>query len=235
VSSPPEAAVPQPTAWRRKQDSAIELSPDELEEVLEPQEVTASGVRDAIRVRLRGQELHAALAESLRLLPAHDDAVSAAHACIRALLLCVPCRVACAHLYDPGRDQFVVVSAHGPDADFILLSHTRSDALLAAATAKRAPVVFDERFAPIFACSERFAGTPGPRLLMTAPVLHRDGIIGALELADPLDGVGFSASDLDAFKLAASHLALFLETHGVVIDSEKAVRLCLGAAKASCG
>jgi hypothetical protein len=59
-----------------------------------------------------------------------------------------------------------------------------------------------------------------PKSLLCAPVELNGRYLGLLELANPVDGDSYSASDGHALTYIGQQFAEFVATHGVTIDPE---------------
>jgi GAF domain-containing protein len=116
----------------------------------------------------------------------------------------------------------VVTSTHGEGAQRLLLKrHPEGDPVLIAAMRKRRALVFDNAATSDAAALERYQMVGGVKSLVVAPVMQAGRFLGAIELADPLDGDPYTEADGNALSYIGEQFAEFVAARGVVTDPER--------------
>jgi hypothetical protein len=167
--------------------------------------------------RVRGDELISVLFESMHDLNFLRDSIEGGDFCLQLALEKLPSRVALVYLYDIDHREFVVVCAQGAAPQGIIgrrLSETES--LLAVAMRKRRAILLSPA-----EIAEHAAAIGGAQHMMLAPVMQAGRFLGAIEIADPSDGVAFSELDANAITYMAEQYAEFVAARGVLLDRER--------------
>jgi hypothetical protein len=96
--------------------------------------------------------------------------------------------------------------------------YAETEALLSAAMRKRRALVLAGADP---ALAEHTASFGGARDVLLAPVMQAGRFLGAIEIADPTDGVAFSELDANAITYMAEQYAEFVAARGVLLERER--------------
>ena len=167
--------------------------------------------------RVRGDELISVLFESMHDLHFLRDSIEGGDFCLHLALEKLPSRVGVIYLYDIDRREFVVVGANGAGLPAGFVGHRvpETEALLAAAMRKHRAVVLGTADPALL---EHAPVLGGAKDVLLAPVMQAGRFLGAIELADPIDGVPFSELDANAMTYMAEQYAEFVAARGVLLD-----------------
>ncbi len=175
-----------------------------------------------MRGRLRSEDLIADLFEAMHELHFVRDALEGGEFCLSLAMEKVPARIGIVHLYDIDRREFVVTSTRGAGAGRLLLRrHPETDPLLISAMHKRRAVVIAEAASSKAAEIQRYLDVGGAQSLIIAPVMQAGRFLGAIELANPLDGQPFTDREGYALSYIAEQFAELVGKLGVVTDPDK--------------
>jgi GAF domain-containing protein len=125
------------------------------------------------------------------------------------------------HLYDINARSFVVASAGGPKADALIeLRSPETEPLLAEAMACDKPLLLAEAQGHPLTSSGRWALIDCARTILCAPAQHDGRFLGAIEVANPVDGSAFTSDDLNAMSYVAERFTRFLAARGIVLSTD---------------
>lgn len=150
------------------------------------------------------------------------DALEGGDFCLSLAMEKVPARFGVVHLYDIDKREFVVTSTRGAGTGRLLLRrHPETDAVLISAMRKRRAVVIADAGSSDASTIQRYLDIGGVHSLIVAPVMQAGRFLGAIELANPLDGKPFTEPEGNALSYIAEQFAELVGSRGVVIDPEK--------------
>jgi hypothetical protein len=174
------------------------------------------------RGRLRSEDLIADLFEAMHDLHFVRDALEGGEFCLSLAMEKVPCRVGIVHLYDIDKREFVVTSTRGAGAGRLLLRrHPETDPVIIAAMRRRQTILIADAASSEAPSLQRFIDVGGVQSLIVAPVMQAGRFLGAIELANPLDGQPFTEMESGALQYIAEQFAVLVNNLGVVTDPEK--------------
>ncbi len=167
--------------------------------------------------RVRGDELISVLFESMHDLNFLRDSIEGGDFCLQLALEKLPARVGLIWLYDIDRREFAIVSAQGAAAQGLVGRRLpETEPVLSSAMRKRRAVLLSP--ADI---AEHAGPIGGATHVLLAPVMQAGRFLGAIEMADPIDGVPFSELDANAITYMAEQYAEFVAARGVILDRER--------------
>lgn len=150
------------------------------------------------------------------------DALEGGDFCLALAMEKVPARFGVVHLYDIDKREFVVTSTRGAGTGKLLLRrHPETDAVLISAMRKRRAVVIADAASTDASTIQRYLDLGGVHSLIVAPVMEAGRFLGAIELANPLDGKPFTEPEGNALSYIAEQFAELVGSRGVVTDPEK--------------
>jgi hypothetical protein len=180
--------------------------------------------------RLRGGDLIAALVYASDFLHGRNTVLPVAGECLDVVLASLPCRAALVHFLDEKRAEYVIACARGEGAaDLVLERHDGSDDSFASAACDRRASLWSAPTAARPPGALRLEPLGPVRALMVAPLVHKQRVIGAIELIDPRDGTPFDGDDAAGVMFLATRFAAFVGRHGVVVDVPSLARAAFGA------
>ncbi|HEY1955923.1 MAG TPA: GAF domain-containing protein [Polyangiaceae bacterium] len=218
IPAPAPAPAPAPVAAPMPAPVVMEMPTPVVVAVELPPPVSQTREKPALpKRRVRGDELISVLFESMHDLNFLRDSIEGADFCLQLALEKLPSRIGIVWLYDIDRREFVIVAAHGVVPDGLVgrrLPETEST--LSSAMRKRraillAPADIAEHAGPI----------GGAQHVLLAPVMQAGRFLGAIEIADAIDGVPFSELDANAITYMAEQYAEFVAARGVILDRER--------------
>jgi hypothetical protein len=169
--------------------------------------------------RVRGDELISVLFESMHDLHFLRDSIEGGEFCLQLALEKLPSRFGLVYLYDIDRREFVIIAASpGAPQGMVGRRYAETEALLSAAMRKRRALVLAGADP---ALAEHTASFGGARDVLLAPVMQAGRFLGAIEIADPTDGVAFSELDANAITYMAEQYAEFVAARGVLLERER--------------
>jgi GAF domain-containing protein len=175
--------------------------------------------------RATGDELIANLFEAMHELNFARDVIEGGDYCLSLAMDMIPSRAGILHLYDIDRREFVVGCVSGAGAEVLLnRRHPENEPLLSAAMRRRRAVVLADARAEESAQAERFTILGGAITVVCSPVLHGGRFLGAIEIANPLDGIPFTEHEGNALDYIGEQFAEFVASRGVQLDVERILR-----------
>jgi hypothetical protein len=176
----------------------------------------------AARGRLRSEDLIADLFEAMHDLHFVRDTLEGGDFCLTLAMEKVPCRVGIVHLYDIDKREFVVTSTRGAGSGRLLLRrHSETDPVIIAAMRRRQTILIADAASSEAPGLQRFIDIGGVQSLVVAPVMQAGRFLGAIELANPLDGHPFTEMETGALQYIAEQFAVLVNNLGVVTDPER--------------
>ncbi len=179
-------------------------------------------------IRVGGEDLITDLFEAMSELHYLDDALQGAGFVLRLALEKLPSEAGLVSLFDIDTREFVVVQQTGGKTSGLLLRLSERSELQRKAMRSTKAIVLS--------AIEDSSLTDGgkvdprwekigilPRSLICAPVERGGRYLGLIELANPLDGKGFSEADGNALEYIGEQYAEFLSERGVLIDPDEVV------------
>jgi len=145
------------------------------------------------------------------------DSIEGADFCLQLALEKLPSRIGLVWLYDIDRREFAIVAALGAAPPGLVgrrLPETENT--LSSAMRKRRAILLSP--ADI---AEHAGAIGGAQHMLLAPVMQAGRFLGAIEIADPVDGVAFSELDANAITYMAEQYAEFVAARGVLLDRER--------------
>ena len=131
----------------------------------------------------------------------------------------LPSKAMIVHLYDINQKTFVVVKARVPGTGVVGMREREGDGLLTSAARTGKGVLLDTASDQRWS-KERFqAAGHEPRSLMIAPVRQGQRYLGAIEVADHVDGQPFSETELYGVTYIAEQFGEFVAERGVKLTS----------------
>jgi GAF domain-containing protein len=174
------------------------------------------------RRRKSGVGLISELFETMHELHYFADVVSGVEFVVGILERTVPCDGIMVHVFDINTNSFVLVRAKGPNAEAVLLTKTPDREPLFDEVMRRAePLTFDDASGEI-----RFQTGRWPALGITPHAVLCGGVkqggryLGLIELANPLGGEPFYASEVNALDYICEQLAELLANRPIVLDAD---------------
>jgi len=175
-----------------------------------------------MRRRTSGEDLIGELFERMHELHFMADMVSGAEFVRGVVSHMLPSELLLVHVFDINNGEFVVVRAHGPNAEKLLLYRTPdSDPLMIAAIRRvRALRVenaeSDERYQ-----GGRWEKTGStPKSALCGGVKQGGRYLGAIELVNPMGGGPFHDSEINALDYICEQFAEFLANRPIVLDAD---------------
>jgi GAF domain-containing protein len=149
------------------------------------------------------------------------DSLEGGEFCLTLAMEKVPSRFGIVHLYDIDKREFIVTSTKGAGAGRLLLRrHPETDPLLIKAMRKRHAIVLADAASSEASTIQRYVDLGGVQSLVIAPVMQAGRFLGAIELANPLDGMPFTEQEANALNYMAEQFAELVGNLGVVTDPE---------------
>ena len=131
----------------------------------------------------------------------------------------VPARVTIIHLYDINSKEFVVVKARAPNPAGVLGTRSKEGSSLVGVAAKqgRGMMVTDAKTDQRWSREYYSGAGHEPQRIMVVPVRHGQRYLGALELADHVDDMAFTDTELHAVSYIAEQFGEFVAERGVTL------------------
>jgi len=170
-----------------------------------------------------GDSLIGRLFEALHTLEFLNDAPSGAEFVMRLVMETLEVEIGIVHLYDINARSFVVASAGGPKADALIeLRSPETEPLLEEVMARDKPLLLAEAQGHPLTASGRWALIDCARAILCAPVQQDGRFLGAIEVANPIDGSPFTDDDVNAISYVAERFTRFLEARGILLSADDA-------------
>jgi hypothetical protein len=156
---------------------------------------------------------------SLRFMP---DLISGADFVLKVLQAALPCELTIVHIFDINNRQFVVVRAHGPGSDKLLLHRTSDqDSLLDGVLRRRRAFRVDEATEDSRYRAGRWGLTPVRVASALCGAVQEHGrYLGAIELVNPPGGGAFYDSELNALDYICEQFADFVASRPIIVDPD---------------
>jgi GAF domain-containing protein len=137
----------------------------------------------------------------------------------------IPSRAGIVHLYDIDRREFVIACVSGPATEILLgRRHPEAEPLLASAMRKRRAIVLSDAKSDEGGLAERFQSIGGATSIICSPVLKGGRFLGAIEIANPIDGIPFTEHEGNAIDYISEQFAEFVASRGMLLDEERISR-----------
>jgi GAF domain-containing protein len=201
------ASVPRPEPGATKAKAAASVKP---------------AISDAPKsMRFSGEELISELFEACGDLHFVQDTLAGAEFILALTLDKLPSQAGIVSLFDMNKREFVVVRQTPASGSALLQRIPERTAAAATAMRSHHAVVIADASGGEHAKDARWAALGvEPKSLICAPVELNGRYLGLIELANPLDGKSYSASDGHALTYIGQQFAEFVASHGVVLDPE---------------
>ena len=171
--------------------------------------------------RRRADDLMTEIFEAMHDLHFLRDGVEGAEFVLTLLRDKLPTHVALFHFYDINTKEFVVVRSRAPRSEVEGMRIAEAaDMLGDAVRASRVKFVEFAAMEPRWSRVRYERAGYAPHQILVAPIRHGRRFLGAIELADHVDGGGFGEPEINALTYVAEQVAEFLNDRGVSLVAE---------------
>lgn len=171
--------------------------------------------------RLSGDDLLVELFEACSNLHFLPDTLAGAEFVLALTLEKLPSEIGLVSLFDINKREFVVVRQSGGRSILTHRTPEKSQIVAQAMRSSRSVVVADTSSDARVASDERWEHIGAkPRSLICAPALLGGRYLGAIEIANPLDGKAYTDGDGHALTYIGQQFGEFVAERGVIVDAE---------------
>ncbi len=201
IAAPVAAPIAAPTA------SAAPVAP-----------ALAAKIPTASRAK-RPEDLMADLFEAMHDLHFLRDALEGADFILDLLRDKLPSKVAIIHFYDINQKTFVIVKARAPVSSILGMREREGDGLLTTAVKKGNGLLLDAINDARWARDRYVAAGHEPQSIVLVPVKQGQRYLGAIEVADHVDGQPFSEAELHGITYIGEQFGEFVAERGVKLTA----------------